>query len=174
MSGSVPRIKYQLMMGSGSEHPARTGSVVELYGLLFDAARTFIPPHQVLNDKLRQGIDWDRGHEAHVLWDSLQLDASEYQAFRVGLLLQTDSSGAPLYDEVACPASIDTWARFCEFIRNHTLSRVAQEGCERADAMVRREAALKRDYRLALAHGDDATAAEVRVEIRRLFDPDFS
>ena len=50
-------VSFQVMMGSANAGSLRTGSLVELYAHFFDVAREYIPPLDVLKDKLATGID---------------------------------------------------------------------------------------------------------------------
>jgi hypothetical protein len=162
-------VSFQVVMGSANPESRRTGSVAELYAHFFDVARAYIPPLDVLNDKLATGLDRALEHGIHLRWGSLQIDQAEYGRFCDDLRRSPDRR----YEEVAAPPEIRSWDEWSWWIYTTQIHpKLAAAG--RAAAPSRDELALRRQYRKALAAGDDAAAARLASEIRERHDPSFS
>ena len=164
----LPEVAFQVVMGPANPGPWRTGTVADLYVSLFDIAKTFVPPLDVLNDKLRSGVDRAGEHGIHVRWVPLELDAAEYGLFCHELLSRRESEPFRL---VECPPAIATWDDWSWWVyKTHLEPPTASQGGDPSAE----EIELKRKYRLALLD-DDASAAETLVaRIRGEYDPGFS
>lgn len=161
-------VSFQVMMGSANPGALRTGSLAELYAHFFDVARDYIPPLDVLNDKLATGIDRAFEHGIHVRWTPLQIDRAEYALFREELCRSPIRS----YEEIASPPEIVSWDEWAWWI--YTTQIHPKLPVREGVAPSRDQLALQRQYRKALAAGDEPAAARLASEIRERYDPSFS
>lgn len=161
-------VSFQIVMGSANPGRLRKGSVAELYAHFFDLARAYIPPLDVLNDKLTTGIDRAGEHGIHLRWTPLQIDEHEYAQFREDL--RGSSTGR--HEDVVAPSEIHSWQEWSWWI--HTTQIYPKLAVGGAGSPSRDELALRRQYRKALAAGDEPTAARLASEIRKRHDPSFS
>ena len=167
MSNRV-EVSFQVVMGPTNPGVVRTGSLAELYAQFFDVACAYIPPLDVLNDKLASGLDRAGEHGIHLRWTPLQVDQPEHARFREDLR----RSPVRRYKEVPAPPEIRSWDEWSRWIYTTQIHpKLAVGG---ATAPSRDESALKKQYRRALAAGDEASAARLASVIRERFDPSFS
>lgn len=167
MSNRV-EVSFQVVMGPASPGGLRTGSLADLYAHFFDVARAYIPPLDVLNDKLATGLDRAGEHGIHLRWEPLQIDQPEYMRFREDLR----RSPVRRYEEVAAPPEIRSWDEWSWWIYTTQICPKLPAGG--AGSPSRDELALRRRYRKALAAGDAPAAARFATEIRKRYDPSFS
>lgn len=152
-------VTFQIDMGSPG--PVRTGSLAELYSSFFCWGRSYIPPLNVLNEKLATGVDRAYGHAFYLRWIPLQISPAQYLLFCQDLRRQRCL-------EIEAPPVIRTW--------NEWLLWMTSTG-DPPPVVVPpsgEEGALRKRYRKALAAGDTSTAAALGAEIRQRFDPSFS
>src|SRR4051812_24642485 len=98
-------VSFWILMGQAKPGPARTGSLAELYAHFFDLARAYIPPFDVLNDKLATGLDRAGEHGIHVRWTPLRIDQAEYARFCQDLRESTIRR----YEDADAPAELRSW-----------------------------------------------------------------
>lgn len=161
-------VSFRVVMGSASPGAVRTGSVADLYASFFDVARGYIPPLDVLNDKLATGLDRAGEHGIHLRWEPLQIDHSEYVRFRESLT----RSQARRYEEMVAPPGVRCWDEWSWWI--YTTQIQPKLPTSPAGSPSRDELVLRRQYRKALAAGDEPAAARLAAEIRGRHDPSFS
>jgi hypothetical protein len=161
-------VSFQVVMGSANPGVPRTGSLAELYERFFDVAREYVPPLDVLNDKLAIGFDRAGEHGIHLRWDPLQIDQAEYGRFREDLR----QSRVRRYEEVTAPPEIRLWDEWSWWIYTTQIHPKLPAGGMGSPS--RDELALRRQYRKALAAGDERAAARLASEIRERYDPSFS
>jgi hypothetical protein len=161
-------VSFQPVMGSKGFDNPRKGSLAELYAHFYDFARGYIPPLEVLNDKLATGIDHAGEHGIRLLWVPLRIDQADYEQFCQDLRRST----VRRYEQVAAPPGIRSWSEWSSWI--YTTQILPSLPVHEGGGPSREEMALKRRYRRALAAGDAAEAAKLASEIRERYDPSFS
>lgn len=155
-------VTFQFNMGARSQGSLHTGSPADLYGRFYSRVSGYIPPLDVLNDKLATGIERRYEHGIHLRWVPVQISPAEY------LLFCQDLRAKKYMEEIDTPAHIRSWDEWVRWIDSTAVPPVpvASTSAE--------EVALRKKYRKALVTGDAAAATALAAEIRRRFDPTFS
>ena len=162
------QVFFQRVMGSKNPGEIQSGSLADLYLYFFDIARTYIPPFEVFNEKLRTGRDDAGEHGIHLRWTPLQLSREQYAEFRRELRESTTRR----FEEVEAPPDVRTWDEWSWWI--YTTQIRSKLPTYQPQTPSREELAMRKRYRKALAAGDTSTADEIAAEIRRHYDPSFS
>ena len=162
-------IEFQIVMGSKNPGTRVVGTYAQFYAKFFDIAASFVPPFEVLNDKLASGIDRAGEHGILLRWTPCQITKEEYELFCRELL--TNPENGRQYTLLDCPSDVTTWDQWSWWIYRTQIKPLLYPPRR---ARSPEELDLKRQYRKALVRHDAATAAQLLGKIRKHFDPTFT